>query len=332
MCNLSIKTDFHAAAPRLREVILTDSSFHSSSPAANVPWHRITLYRGTYVPERHLDILAAMPNLQDGSLRILLADLQHYPPDATVVLTTIILPQLQRLRLDEEYFLMRLTTPVLQVLILDAPRHLNTFPAFIQRSSCQLTKFVLAGYYKGSSSNLLAALRALPALRYLIMEHGLHDTHQDASHAALFHGLTLAGTSDDICPSLISFSLSPFPFSLTLHTPFVTMVDSRFKKHPSSHSSSRLRFQIYNGSCDGPPNHLVAATRDSMLSGKWMTITSDSIGVSDCGSFQLLLSPDTGVFGVCQSFWNLCASNHLQCVQCFNHKKTKLHLDLSLHE
>ncbi|KAJ7121846.1 hypothetical protein C8R43DRAFT_1033112 [Mycena crocata] len=252
--DLRIRDDSLTAAPRLREVILTDAALKRFSPAVKIPWDQITLYRGKYVPARQCEILQAASNLQECSLAFSIHQPPHDAFPANAAPTSIIdLLRLRRLHLEEEYFLSLLTAPGLEDLFLYSPRRLDRFPAFIQRSSCQLVKLVLVKYYRGTSSDLLNALRALPTLRCLVME-GAFDFDPE-EHAALFNGLAIVGTSDHHCPTLSSFSLGHFPSDLALHSPFVAMVKSRFGKHPSCH----LRFlRIYNWSYDESPNHMAA--------------------------------------------------------------------------
>ncbi|KAJ7174187.1 hypothetical protein C8R43DRAFT_1102646 [Mycena crocata] len=238
-------------APNLREAVLTESVLRIDySSAIHIPWHQLTLYRGTYAPQRQLEILQAMPNLRECTLAFV--NFARSPRSTSV---SVILPHLRRLYLEEERFLIQLTTPALTDLFLFCPG-LHTVSSLMHfESPSQLTKLVFMGDYRGSSGDILAVLRALPALKSFAMMGGLGG---GLAEQVLFRGMTVTNTSDDLSPNLTSFLYGIYLMHQFPADEFVSMIQSRLEQT----ASSRLAFvRIWGtglGSATDPTDSLAA--------------------------------------------------------------------------
>ncbi|KAJ7154375.1 hypothetical protein C8R43DRAFT_923043 [Mycena crocata] len=221
--------DFLSTVTTLREVLLTNRTLIEASPLINIAWDQITVYRGRYRAENHLQILQAAPNLRECSLGCVLPWLDE--PEAPPT-TPISLLHLRRLYLDEYTLdkddpglLRHLTAPMLKDLLFHPRDGLqgNSLLPFIQRSACTLTKLVLNYRWPGKSSDLIDVIQALPTLTYLFVDGGFEAGGQ----TALFQAMTTSDSSHDLCPNLGTLfygsRLKPIP-----HDPFDTMIRSRF--------------------------------------------------------------------------------------------------------
>ncbi|KAJ7609582.1 hypothetical protein DFH06DRAFT_186457 [Mycena polygramma] len=83
---------FFANAPRLHEVVLTDTRLGCPSPSVELPWVQITYYRGTDSFARQLQVMEAAPNLLECVLRC-----DSSVGDGPARSTRIVLAQLRRL-------------------------------------------------------------------------------------------------------------------------------------------------------------------------------------------------------------------------------------------
>ncbi|KAF7375619.1 F-box domain-containing protein [Mycena sanguinolenta] len=103
-------TDVFAAAPALREVVLTDREFSVSSPERiNIPWAQITHYRGCYPLSRQLKILQKASNLIECAIG-------YSPLSPSALSRRILLPQLRRLHLTDAEILDYIDAPLLETL------------------------------------------------------------------------------------------------------------------------------------------------------------------------------------------------------------------------
>ncbi|KAF8155350.1 hypothetical protein K438DRAFT_1777706 [Mycena galopus ATCC 62051] len=216
--------DVFRTAPALRHVALTDREFSASSPSnINIPWAQITHYRGNCILPRQLEILAAAPALIECAIQT-----QHqYMPDNQDM---VLLPHLRRLHVEEPKILNHLEAPLLDILSSSLTTTLDTFLPFIQRSSCTLTKLVLAHCRLFESSPFIALLQGLPALTYLLL--GAHLSLQ--KQTVLLNALALTGTPSDLCLNLSSFLYGYPPTGdeedrLFPRNLFFAMVQSRFE-------------------------------------------------------------------------------------------------------
>ncbi|KAJ7656815.1 hypothetical protein DFH06DRAFT_465563 [Mycena polygramma] len=193
--------DIFSVTPSLRNVIVTDTELLGMSISITVPWEQITHYRGAYSADRHLEILAAAPNLLECSLAfdVGYAFEPHAPPPIT-------LPLLRRLYVEESGFLANVITPSLEELTtLHRP---STVLPLIRRSSCTLKKLALQ---RPMTSEIIPVLRGLPSLTDLLLEKrvqlegGIVIGNQRAGPCRSLHG--------DVCVGVLHRSL---PQSLSL--------------------------------------------------------------------------------------------------------------------
>ncbi|KAJ6462654.1 hypothetical protein C8R47DRAFT_1327146 [Mycena vitilis] len=129
-------TDLFRMAPRLREVMLSDTSIADFSPPLLLPWGQITRYRGD---APRADTLQSAANLVEAALGFLGREQEG---------TIITLPLLLRLYVEQPGLLAHLTAPKLEYLSCDTVD--DDVLSFTLRSSCQLTTLVLT---LGSMSN-----------------------------------------------------------------------------------------------------------------------------------------------------------------------------------
>ncbi|KAJ7044945.1 hypothetical protein C8F04DRAFT_1067120 [Mycena alexandri] len=236
--------DVFTTAPNLRRAILTDAEFSNNSRAISMPWGQITHYRGAYPLGRQMEILSAAQNL-------LFCDINFFNETSLDPTTPIILPRLRGLSLQMAFFLSQLTTPVLETLVLHDPGslYLSVLPPFIQRSSCTLNKLVLKQCVL--DPGLIATLRDLPALVYLLLEHIPNE---------LFKAMSLTGASSDLCPKLITIVYGYWDIPSMPQEDFFTMARSRFQSNPGG--ASRLgSLRLYDSSNEPvrpPPADLMA--------------------------------------------------------------------------
>ncbi|KAJ7325527.1 hypothetical protein DFH08DRAFT_344777 [Mycena albidolilacea] len=216
-----------AVAPRLRDVILTDSQFVLRSAIIAIPWGQITHYRGTHNAQTQLDILKQAPNLLQCAVSLKLGP--DYDPERN---SPALLPHLRRLCIAQPRLLDGLKAPRLEELccLRNWRMDIHALLPFVHNSSCSLTTLVLMSC--GICPELVEVLHDLPSLTYVLIEspderHG--QTGGQYEHTvALFEALTISGTPvvDALCPALASFvfGFSPeFP-----HDTFFLMARSRF--------------------------------------------------------------------------------------------------------
>ncbi|KAJ7635675.1 hypothetical protein DFH06DRAFT_1054885 [Mycena polygramma] len=226
---------FHGSA--LREVVL--SGFLPITMTM-IPWEQITHYRGAYPSNMHLQILlATAPNLRQCALRFASHPIQKATP--------ITFPRLRRLEIDNSAALVAFTAPVIEELLSQSSSGHNMLKLcrFIQRSSCLLKKLIMRDC--GLSPDLIAVLRDLPLLTYLLIDFDEHDEvrGQNADEndytlgqTALFTAMSASG-SPRLCPRLVTLvygvNLDLFPEDL-----FFAMARSRF------HTSCLTHLRLYS--------------------------------------------------------------------------------------
>jgi hypothetical protein len=188
------------------------------SPSIQIPWGQITHYRGRYVEEDQLKILAAAPSLVECALASNFDEFDpHVPP--------IVLPSLRRLRVHTLEFLPYFTAPMLEGLfsVYNLRRDVIALGSFLDNSSCALQKLVLMDC--ALSSELITVLRGLSDLIYLLIE--FDGDAEVTEQQDLFNALTISGTSRHLCPKLASLVYGfnkEFP-----HDSFFAMARSRFQ-------------------------------------------------------------------------------------------------------
>ncbi|KAJ7635742.1 hypothetical protein DFH06DRAFT_1054928 [Mycena polygramma] len=99
--------EIFSGASELREVYITDRAFNSYSPATNVPWGQITLFRGAYDPDTLRAILAATSNLEQCAISFI------GESDPRSIITML---HLRRLCVENSKSLVHLTAPLLEEL------------------------------------------------------------------------------------------------------------------------------------------------------------------------------------------------------------------------
>jgi hypothetical protein len=221
--------DFFLVTPRLRQVSLANSRLVGSSPNILLPWDQITHYRGIYSERTQLDILQMAPNMVKCAVSF------TYPRDMSALdESCAILPHLRRLDIELPRFLIRINAPLLEELFCDSSWTMDVIALhhFVRRSgsACSLTKLTLRCCT--ISTELVAALRDLPALTFLLIE--CDDDSRPSpieQHEALCDAMTISSAADvdTMCPSLTSLVYGfgrVFPQILPL---FFAMVQSRIQ-------------------------------------------------------------------------------------------------------
>ncbi|KAJ7184492.1 hypothetical protein C8R46DRAFT_461585 [Mycena filopes] len=187
--------DFLSAAPNLRRVLLTDLDFTQSSALTPIPWGQNTHYRGTFSPQRQIEILKAAQNLlvvcSVGFIRHIF-DLPLAP--------LVTLPRLRRLNTESARFLPYLTAPALQELTCSytQPEAMPLLLSFISTSCCTLT--TLALFRCALDTAFLPVLQAVPSLIHLFIDcDDIYTELQTIVFSAMTHS-----TPPFLCPSLTS--------------------------------------------------------------------------------------------------------------------------------
>ncbi|KAF7375617.1 hypothetical protein MSAN_00450500 [Mycena sanguinolenta] len=232
-----------AAAPELREVVLSDREFSVFSPEhIKIPWEQITHFRGCYPLSHQLKILQEAANLVECAIG-------YTPFSPNAVSRYILLPQLRRLHLTDSVILDYIEAPLLETLSYRIT-YRGSNPLFHLRFK-SLTKLVFIDSKTSlpSCSKVIALLQGLPNLTYLL----LGGRFPARSQTNLFNSLSLSGTSSNICPNLTSFLFGYDPrddmdgLSFPCDT-LLTMVQSRLELHRTTtpvylqSNSSRLGF------------------------------------------------------------------------------------------
>ncbi|KAF7359693.1 hypothetical protein MVEN_00693700 [Mycena venus] len=187
--------DVFSKAPNLRVAILPSFHFATTPDAINIPWRQIQHYRGSYDPERQLDILASAPNLRDCALGFD-SSYRNFNPYAY---PSVMLPHLRRLTLETPTFLRNITAPLLEDLctIFTTECSIPHLLHFFKLSSCGIKNLIL--FECTICVELIAALHCLPNLIHLVLECGVGDKR---ALAVLFKALVLSPvpSESDIAP------------------------------------------------------------------------------------------------------------------------------------
>ncbi|KAJ6592510.1 hypothetical protein B0H19DRAFT_1245380 [Mycena capillaripes] len=180
--------DIFSSAPNLQQVMLCDWKFQNLWWGITIPWRQVSHYRGAGRPEPQLEILRATPNLLECAIDLL--DTFVEPRENTPVL----LPHLRWLCIRLARFLVYLKAPSLEELFCVESHIVDTYTLlpFVRSSSCSLRKLVLANC--NMPMQLIAVLRALPYLTYLLIE--IESNHHAETERALFTSMTKRGTND----------------------------------------------------------------------------------------------------------------------------------------
>ncbi|KAJ7618177.1 hypothetical protein DFH06DRAFT_1483408 [Mycena polygramma] len=228
--------EIFSGASGLREIYVSGQTFHHYSPDIVVPWTQITHFRGVYRTDIQRSILSAAPNLLECTI---------YFDEDLGAHTAITTPCLRRLCINRATRLSHLTAALLEELFVVCNSPMAGLLHFVHRSSCLLKTLVLLECT--ISSDLIAVLRDLPSLTYILIEE--HDENDATDVSDLFEAMTITGTSRDMCPNLtnIIFGAGPrFPCHI-----FCTMARSRFQSNPPKSRSERVRLFNYSASKPG---------------------------------------------------------------------------------
>ncbi|KAJ7673908.1 hypothetical protein DFH06DRAFT_1319025 [Mycena polygramma] len=253
--------DVFMTAPNLHRVVLIEERFSSGSPAPSsieIPWGKITHYRGTYSLARHTELLQVAPNVLECILHYPYAD--STPPVEDTAMTT--LPNLRRLwswwpPSSESYF--PFTAPSLEELTIYPSL---IFLPFIQRSSSTLNKLALT-FGSTHFSQLIPILRAVPNLGSLVIHcNNWQESVREPEEVALFNAMLLVGAPSDLCPKLASFVYGYTDWrSLPSIDAFFAQARSRFRQDPTRSSPlARLRvcYLSPHGPWHSPPNPILS--------------------------------------------------------------------------
>jgi hypothetical protein len=237
--------DIFSTTPSLRNVFLTDWTFELCTSVPAIPWAQITRYRGTFGPDKQIEILEAAANLVSCALGF---------PNWNDVVRGIptVLPCLRRLHLETPEFTHRLNTPLLEELILHywggTMYGVGEILPFVQRSSCTLKKLVLRGC--NVDFDLITVLQGLPSLTHLVIENNSLDS--TPAHIALFDAL-----ANDLCPNLASMAFRVGLRDVDTRR-FFAMARSRFQLEPPSARLAQLRlFGGWGTTAEPCPPHIV---------------------------------------------------------------------------
>ncbi|KAJ6458396.1 hypothetical protein C8R47DRAFT_1081670 [Mycena vitilis] len=240
-----------STAPNLREAILTDEQF-SRSPIIDIPWERLTHYRGAYMPDRQLEILrAAAPTLQECVLGFIDDAFPRQPSD------TMTMPNLRRLSSQYVAVLAHLTAPTLETLrLVLGPESISLVAPFVLRSACTLTRLTLI---QCDMSDVLPVLRTLSSLTSLFIWLG---SRRETTPTEWTTAMSISGTPADICPRLTSLEfgcLIAIQLEI-LGDPFFAMARSRF--HTLSGCRSRLScLRLLSADSTPAPANMLAHTK-----------------------------------------------------------------------
>ncbi|KAJ7509486.1 hypothetical protein B0H11DRAFT_1250639 [Mycena galericulata] len=227
------QSDIFSIAPRLTDILLTDSRTAQYSPNFLVPWRQITRYRGVYSLAQQLEIFQNSSNLVECGVSL---DYQNEAQGD--VLVTV--PYLRRLFAESTVSLSHLTLPALAELFTQGP--VDPILPFIHRSSCWLTALVLTSFF--SSKGLIPVLETSPSLELLYLDEQLAEP---PTTGALFTAMTASRTSSDILPNLTSFAYgtSSANNDASWHESLFPMIRSRLQPELSCRLSF-VRLYGYN--------------------------------------------------------------------------------------
>ncbi|KAJ7480374.1 hypothetical protein B0H11DRAFT_2280651 [Mycena galericulata] len=221
--HVSVIGDTFSVAPRLREVILAGAEIPDAS-LPKIPFVQLTRYHGTCNYDDGHKILASTPNLVEYAMTLGgRQDWQKiYPP--------VILPHLRRIGAEDG--IQFITAPSLQEVWMSGHWFL---PGCIQRSSCNLVKFVLQDC--SEPAGVVEILRASPTLTTFYVTFA--DKVVNAKTRPLFDALKLTGGPSDICPRLSHFAAGgPTKFGISALKAVIT---SRWRTDgPSRLSFARI--------------------------------------------------------------------------------------------
>ncbi|KAJ7905219.1 hypothetical protein B0H13DRAFT_1716751 [Mycena leptocephala] len=233
----AVSSDVFSIAPNLREVLFAESSYNQYSSPLLLPWEKVTRYRGILNVQQQLEALRVAPNLIECGLGF-----QEW--GAPFDDASITLPHLRQLYVERGEFLAYLTAPKLEYLSCDT---VDSMLSFVHRSSCQLTTLVLTErtddegiVFTLSPDTVIPLLRSTPSLRNFVLQANRASLENDRIMSAM----TLSGSSDDLCPNLISVAYGSMddelePFSADY---FVPMIQSRLHLDRSCRLSSLRLF------------------------------------------------------------------------------------------
>ncbi|KAJ7135114.1 hypothetical protein C8R46DRAFT_1139496 [Mycena filopes] len=219
-----------ASAPKLRTILLGSVEYNQTrfTAVTHAPWGQITRYRGICRPNLHLDILAAAPRLRICSLGFM----GTHTFDALAHPRGVVLQDLRRLRVAQAFILPHITAPALQALTCTAIAWPSDLPFLLSTADATartLTTLVLLRC--SMRAELLAVLRALPALTSLLLESDEPEEFDIFAPMTLSPGssdandtLPSSDSSSDICPNLTEFT---FGFYGDPPASFFAMVESR---------------------------------------------------------------------------------------------------------
>ncbi|KAF7346649.1 ABC protein [Mycena sanguinolenta] len=177
--------DVFTTAPNLRQVRLPLYMPSGGEPPLlyrtfiPVSWEQITHYRGDSPFAQHIEILRSAPNLENCALYVVQeAPISPAPPD-----TTLVLPQLRRLWLDQDGLLLPIVASNLEELCCPYSKWLipRILP-FIWQASCTLQRLIL--WRSPLGVELTTTLRGLPSLTYLLL---VNERHDEADGLAFFY-------------------------------------------------------------------------------------------------------------------------------------------------
>ncbi|KAJ7661296.1 hypothetical protein DFH06DRAFT_1471813 [Mycena polygramma] len=241
--------DVFSVAPSLCQVLLTDWQLVYYSPDMQLPWDQMTHYRGSFAEEAQLDILRAAPKLVQCAI---VFEIPALNPGESASVT---LSHLRRLYIERPVHLHHLTTPSLEELYCKYVYEEETraLLPLVQRSHCRLHKLVLMSCL--ISSELIAALRGLPVLAYLLIEAIDKSVSRNID---LFGEMVIAGTARDLCPNLSCLVFGICGRDLAERGgQFLHMAQSRFRPSPLGARLTYLR--VFDQQPDGD---IPAATKE----------------------------------------------------------------------
>ncbi|KAJ7140390.1 hypothetical protein C8R46DRAFT_1135556 [Mycena filopes] len=220
-----------ASAPKLRTILLGSVEYNQTrfTAVTHAPWGQITRYRGICRPNLHLDILAAAPRLRICSLGFM----GTHTFDPLAHPGGVVLQDLRRLRTAQAFILPHIIAPALEALTCTAIAWPSDLPFLLSTADATartLTTLVLLRC--SMRAELLAVLRALPALTSLLLESDEPEEFDIFAPMTLSPGssddnVTLPpseSSSDDICPNLTEFT---FGFYGDPPASFFAMVESQ---------------------------------------------------------------------------------------------------------
>ncbi|KAJ6569047.1 hypothetical protein B0H19DRAFT_1256727 [Mycena capillaripes] len=219
-------------------MVLADGHYRCVSLPVVAPWSQITRLRATWRVETLLEVIRATPNLGSCGLELWRTS---YDPLPTPVRPTI-LSRLRTLYVGDDQLFNFLETPDLRHLFVGGVGLMNSAPAFLRRSGCNLTSLTVQN---PQAALFIPLLDTLPALRALHVSFQAWNSTPDRQRFVA--GMTVVEPGSVRCPNLASLRIGWD--ARDDYTAVLAMVESRW--HGAGSSTLRsARILDFGGNVD----------------------------------------------------------------------------------